>query len=339
MEYDIAGKDFASEGGKTMNLPRFAYHAPASLNECIALLADLENDAQVVAGGSDLLIRMKLRLTTPGHLVSLTRIQELAEISYDENKGLIVGSGVILSDLVASPLINEKCGVLARTAELVATKQVRNFATLGGNVLQGTRCAYYNRSPVWGKAVARCIKRGGKECHVVPKSKRCFAVYQGDMAPILIALGARAVVISKNAQEEVGLETIFTDDGGTPFRDLSGKIIMHFIIPASSLTMQSAYRKYRLREAIDFPLAGVAVALERDRGPRICLTGVQSSPVLLSTTSTAIPIDRKLARELGNFAYGAVHPLRNLEGEPSHRRSMVRIMVEDIVNGFSNQIA
>jgi 4-hydroxybenzoyl-CoA reductase subunit beta len=324
-----------------MNLPRFSYHAPVSLRECTAILADLDNDAQVIAGGSDLLVRMKLRLAKPGNLVSLSRVAELKHIIYSPGRGLTIGAGATLSLLASDSIVGEKCPAIASAAELVATKQIRNAATLGGNVLQDTRCRYYNRSAVWGKAVAPCFKRGGALCHVVPKGKRCLAVYQGDLAPLLIALSATALIVTKDAAREIPVESLFSGDGKEPFNDMTGKIIMDFTIPESSLDGQAAYRKYRLRKGIDFPLAGVAVALKNNDGLtenlKACLTGVASSPVLVPRAGEMArgkPLSRELAGETGKLAYAAAHPPANLEGDPARRRFMIRIMTEDILTAF-----
>lgn len=323
-----------------MNLPHFIYRAPVSLKECANVLAYQDSNAQVLAGGSDLLVRMKLRLVKPDCLVSLSHIPEMKQITYDPEKGLLIGAGVTLSSLSKNPLIVENCRAIANTAELVATKQIRNTATLGGNVLQNTRCMYYNRSPVWGKSIDPCFKRGGGKCHVVFGSKRCFAVYQGDMAPLLIALNATALIVSKDTTETVPVESLFSNNGREPFQDAAGKIITHFIIPKSSLNGHAAYRKYRLRNGIDFPLAGVAAAVN-NTGPvndlRICLTGIASSPVLvpgIEEMAKGQSLCKELAREAGEFAYTAAHPLANLEGDPARRRLMIRILTEEILTSF-----
>ncbi|HOE17489.1 MAG TPA: FAD binding domain-containing protein [Syntrophorhabdaceae bacterium] len=324
-----------------MNLPRFIYHSPSSLKECIATLADKKNSAQVLAGGSDLLVRMKLRLEAPGSLVSLADIPTLKDIVYRPGKGLTIGAGVTLSLLASDAVIRERCPALADAAGLVATNQIRTVATIGGNILQNTRCRYYNRSPLWGMAVSPCFKRNGGLCHVVPRGKRCFAVYQGDLAPLLIALNASVKIVSKKGAEEAPLESLYSGDGKSPFNNLAGKVVEGLTIPEGSLNMLSAYRKYRLRGGIDFPLAGVAVALKLDNGLvqdlRLCLTGVASRPFTVQGAGDAAkgkPLGRELAREEGKLAYAAAHPLANLEGDPAARRSMIRIMTEDILASF-----
>jgi len=324
-----------------MNLPRFIYHSPGSLKECVAILADKKNGAQVLAGGSDLLVRMKLRLETPGRLVSLADIPALKDIACLPGRGLAIGAGVTLSLLASDAVIREKCPALAEAAGLVATNQIRTVATIGGNVFQNTRCRHYNRSPVWGKAVSPCFKRNGGLCHVVPKGKKCFAVYQGDLAPLLIALNATVTIVSKKGAEEIPVESLYSGDGKAPFKNIAGKVATRFTIPEGSLGMQAAYRKYRLRGGIDFPLAGVASALKLNNGMvedlELCLTGVASRPVAVPKAREAAkgkPLSREIAMEVGKLAYAAAHPLANLEGDPAARRSMIRIMTEDMLASF-----
>jgi len=322
-----------------MNLPHFDFHNPASLDECASLLKCFGKEAEIVAGGTDLFVRMKHRLKRPSHLVSLSKIDGLDSISLDSSSGMILGVRVKLAELARSPMVREKYTALSEAASLVATRQIRNMATLGGNILQDSRCLYYNRSMTWGKAVPPCMKRDGSACHAVAGSQRCFAVYQGDIAPVLIALGARANLFPPGKTGEIALEDLFTGDGKVPCRGLGGKVLTSVTLPVSLNPIFTAYRKYRLRDGMDFPLAGVAVVVRLDQGTiadiRICLTGVWSSPVLVKEavdiargkTLTAV-----LAKGLADAAYRAAHPVANLEGNPESRRSMIWRMVEEILS-------
>jgi 4-hydroxybenzoyl-CoA reductase subunit beta len=324
-----------------MNLPHFTYHAPVTMEECAGLLADLGDDAQVFAGGTDLLVRMKLRLAKPVHLVSLSKISELKSIVYKPGQGLTIGSCAALSLLASNPTIIESCPALAHAAGLVATAQVRNAATLGGNVFQNTRCLYYNRSPVWGKAVAPCFKRDGSLCHAAPKGTRCFAVYQGDLAPLLITMNATAIISSHKKTEEITVESLFSGNGKKPFRDFKGKVVRDFFVPDRYLSMKTTYRKHRLRNGIDFPLAGVAITVENKNDVigdlRICLTGIASSPVLVPEVEEIArgkSLGKEFARKVGKMAQAAAHPLANLEDGPARRRLMIRILAEDALTSF-----
>lgn len=311
------------------------------MDECTGILSKFGNGAEIFAGGTDLLVRMKLRLAKPDHLVSLSRIDSLKQINYTPGKGLIIGAGVTLSQIASNDTIKEKCPSLADAAELVATKQIRNTATLGGNVLQNTRCMYYNRSQVWGKSVKPCFKRNGSACHAAPKGKRCFAVYQGDLAPLLISLNARAIIDSPAMTEDIPVVSLFSGNGRDPFREMQGKIIREFVISDRSLSSNSGYKKYRQRGGIDFPLAGVAISMKKKNNYiediRVCLTGVSSSPVLVHGVEQCINgkfTDTKLVQAIGKTAQAGAHPLANLEDDPARRRFMIRILTEDLLTSL-----
>ena len=329
-----------------MKLPSFEYHAPGTLEECAELIETFGKEAQVAAGGTDLFVRMKIGLVAPSHIIALSTIKGIDLFSDEGEEGLVLGAGTRLSTLITSPLIRQRYPALSSAASLVATTQIRNRATLGGNILQETRCFYYNRSASWRKAVPACVKRGGKICHVVPHSTKCFAVYQGDLAPLLIALGSRAILFSKGNRIETGLEDLFRSDGKSPFVDRGPILLAGVRIPAPEEGGYGAYRKYRLREGIDFPLAGVAVALHRRGGKiegiRICLTGVASSPVLVKKAG-AVALGNKLTAELiahlAGAALSAAHPVANLEGAPTRRRSMIRLMTEEILAEAAASVA
>ena len=311
------------------------------MGECTGLLSELGKDGEIIAGGTDLLVRMKYRLSKPRHLVSLSKINELKRIEYNPGKGLSIGAGITLSRLASDRTIQEKCPALSSAAELVATKQVRNAATIGGNILQNTRCRYYNRSHTWGKAVVPCFKRNGTVCHVAPKGKRCFAVYQGDLAPLLIALKTTVRVVFPTGTEEIPVESLFSGNGRDPFHCLQGKVIQDIVIPDPALSIYCDYKKYRLRKGIDYPLAGVAIAVEKNKDGmgnlRICLTGISSSPISVPDVEKMVfgkPLYKELFRDIGRRAQAAAHPLANLEDDPEKRRFIIRIMTEDILTSF-----
>jgi 4-hydroxybenzoyl-CoA reductase subunit beta len=322
-----------------MNLPHFDYHTPVSLDECAGLIKKFGEQAVLVAGGTDLYMRMKHRLVTPSHVVSLARIPGMQQISFDPARRLTLGATVHLSVLAGSHLVKEKYPALAEAASLVATGQIRNAATLAGNVLQETRCLYYNRSILWKKGVPSCIKCGGTVCHSVPQSKRCFAVYQGDIAPVLIVLRGKVVLHGDRGPQDIPVEDIFTGQGKDPFKRTDRKIVSAFTVPALPPSY-TAYRKYRLRDGIDFPLAGCALALQMDGKKvmdlRICLTGIGSSPILIEQAGEIAhrrELTPTLVMDLSDAAFKEAHPVANLGGSPNRRRLMIRQMVQEMLNG------
>jgi len=321
-----------------MKLPPFHYHAPTSLSGCAQLLQSYGDEAAIVAGGTELFVRMKLGLVKKGHLISLSAVRGINAISTDRKGALILRAGTTLSALAGSPLVRKHIPALADAASLVATTQVRNMATLGGNIFQETRCFYYNRSAAWRKAVPACFKRGGDLCHIMPKGKKCFAVYQGDLAPLLIALSSTAILFRDGKEEEAPLEALFTGEGKSPFRKREQLLLAGIRIPAMGKGGYAGYRKYRLRNGMDFPIAGIAVMVNRKAGNvedlRVCLTGVSSSPVIVSKAS-GLARGKGLTSELiglvADAAYRAAHPVGNLESTPSRRKEMVRLMTGEML--------
>jgi len=322
-----------------MKLSPFQYHAPTSLSGCARLLQSYGEEAVLAAGGTELFVRMKLGLVKKAHLVSVSEIKGIDAVSVDKKGALILGAGATVSALTNSSIVRKNSPALAQAAALVATTQIRNMATLGGNILQETRCFYYNRSAAWRKAVPACFKRGGDVCHVVPKGKKCFAVYQGDLAPLLIVLGSTATVFRNGKQEETPLENLFTGDGKFPFGKGEGLVLTRVHVPPMEKGASAAYRKYRLRNGMDFPLAGVAIRVHRRADIiddlKVCLTGVSSAPVIVSKVS-GLARGKGLTPELialiADATYDAAHPQANLEGDPRARRFMIRVMAEEILN-------
>lgn len=329
-----------------MKLPQFQSHKPASLTECTQLLADLGTNGVLKAGGTELLVRMKLGLVDKSHVISLSAVEGIDGISVDRKGALTIGAGTRLSALADSPLVRARIPALAEAANIVATPQIRNMATLGGNIFQETRCIYYNQSAAWRKTVPACFKRNGDLCHVVPKGKKCFAVYQGDLAPVLIALDAVAVLLMNGTEEELPLQELFTGEGKTPFRRGKPYVLTAVHIPALQKGTHAEYRKYRLRNGMDFPLAGSVIVVNRKgeiiEDLRVCLTGVSSSPVVVAKAAE-IARGERLSPELialvADAAYTAAHPMKNLEASAGRRRSMVRVMTEEILLGIANRVA
>jgi len=161
-----------------MRIPEFEYHAPTHIDECGALLSALGEDCALLAGGTELLVRMKYRLTRPSHLVAVSRVEGMGDIGYDRETGLVLGAGVKLSALISSAAVREHYPVISHAASLIAASQIRNMATLGGNICQNTRCFYYNRSADgarrWAPAssgAARSATRCGAAAGVLPSTR------------------------------------------------------------------------------------------------------------------------------------------------------------------------
>ncbi|MCX8110481.1 MAG: FAD binding domain-containing protein [Syntrophorhabdaceae bacterium] len=321
-----------------MRLPYFQYHSPRSLKAAFMLLKKIDGKGLIMAGGTELLNRMKFRLIEPEHIISLSIIKNLGNISIRENQEIEIGTMAKLTDIAHFFEEIKPYKALHEAAYQVASMQIRNMATIGGNIFQDTRCMFYNRSRDWQRVVPPCHKRGGNICHAIKNSKRCLAVYQGDMAPILIALKAKAVFYTPDVFYEMPVEEVFSGNSREPFITGDKKILTSINLAPPERNLFSTYRKYRIRDGVDFPLAGIAVALHKDGDTvanlRLCLTGVAPQPVIVrdvENIANGTKLTEKIIKEIAEMAYNAAHPVANLEDTPDNRRFMVRQIAYDLL--------
>ena len=313
-----------------MRLPKFEYITPKEIDEAISILSEEKEDAKIIAGGTDILVNMSKRLVTPKYLVNLKEIKGLEYIK-NGKENLRIGALTTLNSIEESSLIQEKFPMLAKAAEDVGAPQHRNAGTLGGNICLNTRCWYYNQSHFWREGRPACYKLGGDEDNCdgfekwegfpSPKGSVCYAVYSGDTAPSLIALGAEVKIIGPEGERVIPLRGLFTGDGKKPFDLGPGDILTEVIIPNPPPYNYGVYLKHRWRETIDFPLAGVAVNISLDSKDGVCeaasvvIGAVAPNPIIV-TNAEDILMDKKitedLIEEVGQSAYNEINPLPNL---------------------------
>lgn len=265
------------------SMPDFQYLRPATAADAIRMRA-ANPASHFIAGGTDLLPNLRRGLVTAAAIIDLGAVAELAEIA-ESGDMLRIGSGVSLARIAAHPLVMAQLPALAQAAASVAGPTHRAAASLGGNLCLDTRCSYYNQSEAWRAGNNYCMKRDGEGCRVAKKSKRCYAAFSGDVAPALIALGAEVEILdTEAATRRQPLIDLYRDDGMQWLTLAPGELVTAVHVPLNT-AWRSAYEKVRVRDAIDFPLAGVAVALRRENGLltglRIALTGVASQPLLI----------------------------------------------------------
>ena len=265
-------------------LPDFRTLRPASLSEAVTALAG--DGAVALGGGTDLLPNLRRGLGQPKTLVDLTAIGNLAGISLGADGTLRLGAGTSLEAIAEHPGILASFPAIAQGAALVAGPTHRAAATLGGNLCQDTRCVFYNQSEWWRSGNGYCLKYEGDKCHVVVKSDRCYATYHGDAAPALMVLNAEAEIVGPNGKRVLPLAQLFQENGSAHLALEKGEVLAAVIVPPAN-GWSAAYVKVRIRDAIDFPLAGVAVALQRDgdtmAGFRLAITGTNSAPLMIET--------------------------------------------------------
>lgn len=312
-----------------MRAPSFAYRAPRTVAEVAEILAGEGPKARLLAGGTDLIPNLKRRQQVPQTIVSLRRVEELKTQAVGGGF-LDLGAGLTLSKVVGNSALTPGQRALEVAAGKVATPQIRNMGTIGGNLCLDTRCNYYNQNYEWRQAIDFCKKAPEGEaqtvvtkgtCWVAPSSPRCWAVSSTDTAPALVALGAEITLVSKEGERRIPLHELYFDDGMAYLTKRPDELLTQVHVPVLGEGWKSTYWKLRRRGSFDFPVLSVAAAIKF--GPqgvveeaRVTLGAVQSYPV-------SVPTDALLGQPLTDeaietFAAAAAKPARPLDNTDYH---------------------
>lgn len=318
-----------------LRLPEFNYIQPRSLKQAIKALADLGADAMLVAGGTDVYPKMKRGQFTPGNLISLRALRELKGIRHSKD-GLWIGAGESLTTVANHRLIAKHLPALTHAAASVSTPQLRNMGTIGGNVLVDTRCNYYDQTHFWRQAVGFCMKKDGDICLVAPGSATCLAIASSDTAPVLVSLGAEAVLVGPTGERRVKLADLYRDDGIDYSTKAKDEVLKGLFIPRESLAWRNAYLKLRRRGSFDFPILGVAATMATDergecRHASVVLTAVASAPKVINEAAALLQgkkVTLELIDAVAEFAAKAAHPLDNADLDYWYRKKMAKVYTQ-----------
>jgi xanthine dehydrogenase YagS FAD-binding subunit len=279
-------------------IPAFELFQPASIDDAVRLIDKYRSDYWVLAGGLDSMDWLKDRLRRPRYVIDLTQIKELVGIK-ETGGGLEIGAMTPLTVVAQHATVRDKFGLLAEAAGLVASPQIRNQGTIGGNVSQDTRCWYYRGG--WN-----CYRAGGNICyadtptainreHAILDADRCVAVSPSDTAPALVALDAQMVIRSARGERVVPAEQYFVGPGIDIMRMTvlqPGELLTAIRVPATWAGAQFYFEKVRDRQVWDFPLVNVASAIKFANGKvdaaRIVVGAVAATPKRLANVETAI---------------------------------------------------
>ncbi|HXX09821.1 MAG TPA: 4-hydroxybenzoyl-CoA reductase subunit beta [Pseudolabrys sp.] len=306
----------------TASLSEFRLVQPRTIKEAVAARLD-HPKARFLAGGTDLLVNMRRGISNPDVLIDLSGVAELTDLDAGEN-GLTIGAGVSIATLTRSEIITSKYPALAQAAGAIAGPAHRAMGTVGGNLCLDTRCIYYNQSEWWRSANSYCLKNRGDTCHVAPQGQRCHAAFSGDLAPALLVLGATVEIVGPKGRRQMPLSDLYVEDGKAHLTLADGELIVAVHLPLNP--PPSAYAKIRVREAIDFPLAGVAVAITAPGSIvvslKIALTGTNSRPFVLAGTEafTGRSVDEKLLQEIERLVQKQAQPMRTTLTSANYRR-------------------
>ena len=297
----------------------FAYLKAPDTATVVASGADHRSDhhsgtsIDLLAGGTDLLQLLQERVRTPTQVIDITALPGMAGIDVSDS-GITLGALVRMSDAAGHPAVQERCPVVVEALLASASPQVRNLATLGGNLLQRTRCGYFRdaatpcnkRVPGSGCPAADGVHRNHA---ILGTSDSCFATYASDLAVALVALDAELQVTGPSGARSIVLAELHRLPGDTPWietRLAPGELITAITVPDSPASRRSHYLKVRDRTTFEWALASAAVAVEldeRDRvvDARVAVGGVATVPWRLTASEQALR-GRELTREVCDLA-------------------------------------
>jgi 4-hydroxybenzoyl-CoA reductase subunit beta len=330
-------------------LPEFSVITPTTLDEAIAARA-AHPGSRPLGGGTDLVVNIRRGIVAPAVLIDMNRVAELSAIKADANS-LEIGASVSLTQLAEHPDVNNHYPVVAQAASHIAGPTHRNMGTLGGNLCLDTRCIYYNQSEWWRAANNHCLKTTGAICHVAPKSRGvCFATFSGDLAPALLTLHAEVDIAGPQGCRTIPLEQLYigfarqdvpvtdTQGDGKFFLSLRPGEIVTAARAKNTPGLRSAYDKIRIRRSIEYPVAGVAVALTRVDNKlaelRIAFTGTNPRPVLLAGTADLCGggLDERVFKGLDALVRDQIMPMKTTFTPGHYRRRVAGVLARRLLS-------
>jgi len=280
---------------------------------------------------------MRQKLFEPEHVLDLRRIEDLKGIRETE-QGIEIGALTTLHEIERSELLRERYPVLVEAAKAVASPVLRNMGTIGGNICLDTRCLWYNQSLTWRKSCGFCIKKDGDLCHVAPGGTKCWAAFSGDTPAALLCLNAEIEIASASSTRRIPLHDFYTGEGDNYRKLQPNELVTRVILPKSSAGYRGIYRKLRIRGSIDYPLAGVAVAMKRSNGHiedlRMAITAVNPAPTLVKGIDSILngaTVTDQIAESIGELAARTAKPLTTSALTPEYRREMIRVFTKRAV--------
>ena len=258
--------------------------------------------------------------------MSLRHIERLNRVALNDS-GSRLGACLTLAEIAADPRFRNGMTALAQAASLVATPQIRNMATLGGNICLDTRCNYYDQSYEWRKSIDFCLKKDGTICWVAPGSSKCVAVSSTDTGPALMALGAGVRLVSRSGEREVLLSDLYNNDGIDYIKRRPDEILAEVLLDPLR-EWRSTYWKLRRRGSFDFPVLSVAAAARLSKGnvvedARIVVGSAACRPLPATEASRSLlgrPLNQSSIDEAGALAARIAKPLDNTDFDMTWRK-------------------
>lgn len=306
-----------------MILRKFEYLRPTNLEEALELYSKFEDRAIYLSGGTDLVPRMKLGLEKPEAVIDLKAIDSLKTIE-DQGDWVKIGSLVSLFGLRQDKLVADNFPALRASLEATSCETLQMRGTIGGNLLQNSRCLFYNQSEFWRKSKGSCFKMGGDRCNAVPGAKRCFANYCSDNATSLLTLSCELEFSGPDGTKRIALDELYTGASGKPFKIQSGEILTSIFVKKRK--SRGGYEKLRLRGSIDYPLVGIAFSVVDGAG-KLAVGAIGPRPKALDLDQSS----EASVREAVKIILKDLSPVNNTVVDAAYRRQMVPILAERLV--------
>ncbi len=332
-----------------MRLPEFTYLEPADLDEALEMLAAHGADCRVLAGGTDLLVRMKQRLVTPACLMSLKSVDALTGIT-ETDGALKIGAATPLADITASERVRAAFPALTEAVEAVGAVSIQHFrGTIGGNLCQENRCRFYNQSAFFRATKQLCHKAGGQICYAREGSDRCRSTCQSDTAPALIALGAEVTVCSRDGCRRMPLMELYTATGEHPLSLADHELLTDIRIPLPQPGEGAAYHRLAYRSAIEYPVVCTGAWVRVDGGQitdtRIVVGAIASGPLHITGAGEQLvgrrADDRRALEKTAKAAAdaAAAFAVDNVHGATEYRMQMAAVMTARALEGALERAA
>jgi len=303
---------------------KFDFRNPKDIEEAVRLYREFQGEAVYLSGGTDLVPRMKLGLEKPKVVIDLKRIVALSTLD-DQGDWIRIGPLARIFDLKQNDLIRESSPALVASLDATSCESLQMRGTIGGNLLQNSRCLFYNQSEFWRRSKGFCLKMGGESCNAVPGAKTCFANYCSDNAPALCSLSAEIELSGPDEVRRLTLEELYTNKADKPFDLQPGEILTAIFVPKKKSI--GGYEKLRVRGAIDYPLLGVAFSLVDGTG-KLAVGAVGPKPYVAEMKHAS---NDKIG-EAVETVLKQVRPVGNTVLDPDYRKRMIPLLAGRLIS-------
>jgi 4-hydroxybenzoyl-CoA reductase subunit beta len=303
---------------------KFEFKSPKDVEEAVRLYQEFRGEAVYLSGGTDLVPRMKLGLEYPKAVIDLKRIVPLTTVE-DQGDWLRIGALARIFDIKQNDLVRDYFPALKASLEATSCESLQMRGTIGGNLLQDSRCLFYNQSEFWRRSKGFCLKMGGECCNAVPGAKTCFANYCSDNATALCTLSAEIELSGPDEVRRLDLEEIYTKKADRPFDLQPGEILTAIFVPKKKRV--GGYEKLRVRGAIDYPLLGVAFSFAEGTG-KLAVGAVGPKPYVVEMKQPSHDTIEGAVKAV----LKRVRPVSNTVLDPDYRKRMIPVLAGRLIS-------